>query len=141
MHPNIEAIVHQNQCRQKELHDFHARERVLVEGGSVLVKNFSSGNSWLCGVIYSKTNSLFTVDLTSGKKVKRHLDQVRKNTFTNVIDEPLTTTETNDATETNDHFPISLPDSPTVRPPPSDVLPRASEHSELRCSDRSRCPP
>ena len=29
LHPNIEAKVHQNQCRQKELHDFHARERVL----------------------------------------------------------------------------------------------------------------
>ena len=67
---------------------------MLVEGGSVLLKNFSSGNSWLGGVIYSKTNpALFTVDLTNGRKVKRHLDQVRKNTFTNVNDEPSTTTE------------------------------------------------
>ena len=38
LHPNIEAKVHQNQCRQKELHDFRARERVLVEGDSVLFK-------------------------------------------------------------------------------------------------------
>ena len=67
---------------------------MLVEGGSILVKNFSSGNPLLRGVIYSKTGpALFTVDLTDGRKVKRHLDQVRKNTSTNVIDEPSTTTE------------------------------------------------
>ena len=54
LHPNLEAKVRQNQYRQKDLHDFHARDRVLVEGDSVLVKNFSSGNPWLPGVIYSR---------------------------------------------------------------------------------------
>ena len=37
LHPNLEAKVCQNQYQQ-DLHDFHARERVLVEGDSVLVK-------------------------------------------------------------------------------------------------------
>ena len=65
---------------------------MLVEGDSVLVKNFSSGNLWLPGVIYSKTGlASFTVDLTVWRRVRRHLDQVRKNTSTNIIDEPSST--------------------------------------------------
>ena len=136
LHPNLEAKVCQNQYQQKDLHDFNARDRVLVEGDSVLVKNFSSGDPWLPGVIYSKTGpASFTVDLTDGRRVRRHLDQVRKNTSTNIIDEPPTTVET------NDDFPISVPNSPTAEPPPNDVPPRESEHPELRRSDHTRRPP
>ena len=36
LRPNLDAKVRQNQSRQKELHDFHARDRELVEGDSVL---------------------------------------------------------------------------------------------------------
>ena len=75
LRPNLDAKVRQNQSRQKELHDFHARERELVEGDSVLAKNFSAGEPWLPGVIYSKTGpASFTVDLTDGRRVRRHLD-------------------------------------------------------------------
>ena len=109
---------------------------MLVDGDSVLVKNFSSGDSWLPGVIYSKTGpASFTVDLTDGRRVRRHLDQVKKHTSSNLIDEPSTTVET------NDDFPISVLNSQTAEPPPNDVLPRASEHPELRHSDRTRRPP
>ena len=136
LHPKIEAKVCQNQYRQKELHYFHTRERVLVEGDSVLVQNFSSGDPWLPGVIYLKTGpASFTVDLTDGKKVRRHLDQARKNTSTNVIDKPSTTVEMNDS------FPISVPNSPTAEPPSSDISPRASEHNKLRYSYHTRHPP
>ena len=97
LRPNLEVKVRQTQCRQKELHDFHARDRELVEGYSVLVKNFNAGNPWLPGMIHSKTGpSSFTVDLTDGRRVRRHLDQLRKNTAA-VVDE-LTT-------ETVDDFP------------------------------------
>ena len=109
---------------------------MLVEGDSVLVKNFSSGDPWVTGVIYSKTGpASFTVDLTDGRRVRRHLDQVRKNTSTSIIDEPPTTVET------NDNFPISVLNSPTAKSPPNDVPPRESEHPELRHSDRTRRPP
>ena len=136
LHPNLEAKVRQNQYRQKDLHDFLARDRVLIEGDSVLVKNFSSGDPWLPGVIYSKTGpASFIVDLTDGRRVRRHLDQVRKNTSTNIVYESSTTVET------NDDFPISVPNSPTAEPPPNDVPPRASEHPELRRSDCTRHPP
>ena len=92
--PNLEAKVCQNQYRQKDIHDFHTSERMLVEGDSVLVKNFSFGDPWLPDVIYSKTGpASFTVHLTDGRRVRRHVDQVRKNTSTNIIDEPSTTVE------------------------------------------------
>ena len=48
---------------------------MLVED-SVLVKNFSSGNPWLPGVIYSKTDpASHTVDLADGRRVRRHVKQ------------------------------------------------------------------
>ena len=88
---------------------------MLVEGDSVLVKNFSSGNPWLPGVIHSKTGpASFTVDLEDGRRVRRHLDQMRKNTSTNVDKLPNTT-------ETNDDFSISVPNPMTVKPPTRDV--------------------
>ena len=58
-------------------HDYHARERLLVKGDSVLVRNFSSKDPWLPDVIYSKTGpASFTVDITNGRKVWRHLDYI-----------------------------------------------------------------
>ena len=57
------------------MHDFHDRDRELVEGDSVLAKNFSAGEPWLPGVIYSKTGtSSFTVDLTDGRRVPARID-------------------------------------------------------------------
>ena len=132
LRPNLEAKVRQTQCRQKELHDFHARDRELAEGDSVLVKNFSAGNPWLPGMIHSKTGpSSFTVDLTDGRRVRRHLDQLRKNTSA-VVDEP--------TTETVDDFPISVP-NPIVELPPRDISPSTREDLELRRSNRTRRPP
>ena len=60
---------------------------------------------------------------------------MRKNTSTNIIDEPSTTVEM------NGDFTISVQNPPTAEPPPNDVPLRASEHPELRCSDRTRHPP
>ena len=126
LRPNLDAKVHQNQSRQKELHDFDARERELVEGDFVLAKNFSAGEPWLPGVICSKTGpSSFTVDLTDGRRVRRHLDKLRKSAYTTVVGQSSTTTET------DDDFAISLPNTPTVEPPPSVDISRASKDIEL----------
>ena len=63
---------------------------MLSEGDSVLVTNFSAGEPWLPGVIHSKTGpSSFTVDLTDGRRVQRHLNQLKKNTSAAVVEEPL----------------------------------------------------
>ena len=52
LYPSMESKVRQNQYRQKESHHFYTREHMFVEGNSVLVKNFSSGDPWLPGVIH-----------------------------------------------------------------------------------------
>ena len=95
--------------------------RLLVEGDSVLVLYLSCGDPWLPGVICSKTGpASFTVDLIDRRRVRRRLDQVSKNTSTNVIDELSTTTEMN-----ND-LPILVLNFPIDEPPPSDDPPRTS---------------
>ena len=67
----IDTKVHQIQCQQKELNDFRARDRELVEG----LFYFSADEPWLSGVKYYKTGpSSFTVDFTDGRRVQRHLD-------------------------------------------------------------------
>ena len=109
---------------------------MLVEGDTVLVKNFSSGEPWLPGLIYSKIGpSSCTVDLTDGRRVRRHLDQLRKNASASIVDEPSTTTDS----ETNADLPFPVSNSPVVEPPsdPSGV----SEDIELRLSNCTRRPP
>ena len=110
---------------------------MLVKEDSVLVKKLQFWQSmapW-CHLLRLYGPASFTVHLTDGRRVRRHLDQVRKNTFTNIIDEPSTTTEMSDTTGSNEDLPFSVLNSPTVGLPSSDVPPRASEHSEIRCTD------
>ena len=84
-------------------------------------------------MIHSKTGpSSFTVDLTDGRRVRRHIDQLRKNTSVAVVDEP--------TTEANDDFPISVPNPPDESPP-RDISPSIREDFELRCPNRTRRPP
>ena len=82
---------------------------MLSEGDSVLVKNFSAGEPWFPGVIHFKTGpSLFTVD---GRRVRRHLDQLRMNTSVATIEDPST------IAEITDDFPIPVSDLPTGAAP------------------------
>ena len=68
--PNLKTKVHQSQCRQKQTHDFHAKECNLQVGDHVLAKNFSPGEPWLHGSIHSKTGPVsFTVELNDGRIV------------------------------------------------------------------------
>ena len=69
--PNLDSRVHQNQCRQKDTHDFHAEDRDLQIRDNVLAKNFSSGEPWLHGKIHRKTGPVsFIAELTDGRVVK-----------------------------------------------------------------------
>ena len=100
-----------------------------------MATSFSSGDPWLPGIIHSKTGpASFTVAFEDGRKVRRHLDQVGKNTSTNV-DEPSTTTEV------NDDFTISVLNPMTVELPTRDVPSGVNENFELRHSERTRHPP
>ena len=50
--------------------------------------------------------ALFIVDFADGRRVRKRLDQVRKNTATYIIYKPSTTTETNSTIGMYDDFPI-----------------------------------
>ena len=83
LRPNLDTKIRQSQCRQKKTHDYHAQDRNLQVGDPVLAKNFSVGEKWMPGCIVSKTGPVsFTVELKDGRVVKRHLDQLRRDTAT-----------------------------------------------------------
>ena len=96
IHPNLDAKVRQSQCHQKETHDYHAQDRYLQVGDHVLANNFSSGEPWLKGTVYRKTGPIsFTIELTDGRIVTRHLDQLREDYANN---DPLSTVDHHDDT-------------------------------------------
>ena len=81
--PKGNKKVEKAQEKQKQCHDNSKRLRVFVVGDKVLVKNFRQiGPKWICGTI-SKVNGplSYTVELTNGCYVKRHVDFVRKRDF------------------------------------------------------------
>ena len=122
--PNLDSRVRQNQCRQKDTHNFHAQDRDLHN--NVLAKNFSSGEPWLHGKIHRKTGPVsFNVELTDGRVVKRHLDQLRKDSSTNITGP--TSTADND-----DDMPPQMSDQHS---------PTGDSSAELRRSKRDTHPP
>ena len=117
--PNLDAKVRQS---QKETHDYHAQDRYLQVGDHVLAKNFSSGEPWLKGTVYRKTGPVsFTIELTDGRIVTRHLDQLREDYANN---DPLSTANHDDDT----------PPQRTDQQLPADT-------NELRRSKRDKHPP
>ena len=104
LRPNLAAKVRQCQNRQKDKHDYHPRNRELQIGDIVFAKNYGAGESWLPGVIQNKTGpSSFIVDLTDGRRIRRHLYQMGEDTT--VVSDSTSVTGTND-----DNFPIPMPD-------------------------------
>jgi hypothetical protein len=76
--PSLASKVEEAQSQQKNSHDRSAKERHFAVGDKVYARNFASGNPWLHGVISEVTGPLsFKVQLTDGRVVRRHLDQVR----------------------------------------------------------------
>ena len=67
------------QSRQKQYHDYHARERTFVVDDNVLVKNFTSNcPKWLSrGVVAVKGSVSYKIELMDGNVVRRHLDHIR----------------------------------------------------------------
>ena len=78
MHPYIGQRVHQQQQKQVESHNMHAKDRTLRVGETVFVRNFDGKSKWLCGVIVEQTGPVsFRVRLDDGRVVRRHVDHVR----------------------------------------------------------------
>ena len=86
IYPNLDARVSQNQYRQKETHDFHAKDHDFQEGDNILTMNFISGEPWLRGTIHKKLGPVsFIVELSDGRMVNQNLDQLQENSVINVL--------------------------------------------------------
>ena len=81
LHPMLGARVSEHQRHQKDGHDQHAKSRQFAVDNSVYVHNLTQGPRWLPGVITAVRGPLsYTVTLTDGRVVRRHVDHVRKRT-------------------------------------------------------------
>ena len=104
--PDIRKSVQENQEKQKERHDRHARRRCFGIGQSVMVKNHSSGASWIAGVIAQQLGPVtYLVDVSGGRLWKRHVDHLKE------VRSPLTSST--DESEVEVDFDVSSPSTPS----------------------------
>ena len=61
IYPNVAQKVSMKQAEQKKRHDIHARNRPLVEGEDVNIRNYAPGNR-----------------ISDGRILRRHQDQIRR---------------------------------------------------------------
>ena len=125
--PDLSSRVLKRQAGQKAGHDKRVKERTIDIDDQVYVRNFGSGSKWLPGVVTTKHGlRMFEVELSDGRKVRRHLNQIRK--------------RTNEASEDRE-----MGDLPIEVLPPTDGQPAqntpSQEQSRPRRSGRNRHPP
>ena len=66
---------------QKRYRDVHSKERQFQIGDPVFVQNFSSGPTWLPGIIKEVKGPVFyTVTLSDDRVIRKHVDQIRPRT-------------------------------------------------------------
>ena len=113
---------------QKKYHVRHAKARTFELNDAVFVKNPSSGPSWLSGHITEIRGPVsYTVKLTDGRVVRKHINQIRGRTVT--VQEPV-----------DDGFGDFLPMSTSVSTPTLQNTSRSTA-PPLRHSSRIRHPP
>ena len=95
LQPSIAQTVRRTQERQKELHDMHSRQRSLLIGDKVLVRELGgSKRSWTSGVIVECRGPLtFDVRLDDGRTVRRHMDHIRVTSSNTLIGTPDTSND------------------------------------------------
>jgi hypothetical protein len=76
----LRPSMHAKLCRkQEEQVEGNKTARKFQEGDSVIVRNYSQGLKWVAGSVVSVDGERsYTVKLTNGALVKRHVDQMRK---------------------------------------------------------------
>ena len=142
MHPDIGRRVHQQQQKQVEKHNMHAKDRTLRVGETVFVMNFDGKSKWLCGVIVEQTGPVsFRIRLDDGRVVRRHVDYVRSRRVSER--EEMSVPEKEQSTEPFLELPPELTAEEPVQIDPPDVLEHEREPpaAVVRRSDRIRKAP
>ena len=76
--PNTTARVEFKQQMKESHDDVHSRKRKIEVGNQMYMQNFSSGPRWLPGEVAKATGPVsFLVQLTDGRMIRRHQDQMR----------------------------------------------------------------
>ena len=124
--PDLQQNVQAKQLKQKADRDRRCRPRHFEEGESVFAKNYASGEKWLPGTIASRKGPVsFEVELSNGRKCRRHQDQLRKR----VVEEQDDTSETDDLDVTWD---IDVDQPETVEPsadPEPEIAPEPEQET------------
>ena len=119
--PSIATRVEKKQQKQKESHDYHARDRLFKEGEPVYIRKFGKGDTWIPGHIVQPTGPVsFKVLLEEGHIVcRRHLDHLRSRSSSRVTLPPMDMT----AADSSIDIPVLI--SPCPNPLPSfEVIPQ-----------------
>jgi hypothetical protein len=76
--PNLGDRVREEQSQKKEVHDYHARERIIKTGNLVYAKYFTKPKSWMPGTVVKKTGTVSAeIQLDDGLIIRRHQDHLR----------------------------------------------------------------
>ena len=88
--PSVADHVRNKQSQQKAAHDYHAKEREILEGQAVYAKDFQYKKAWIPGTVVEKTGPVSVrVQLDNGTVIRRHQDHVRSGE-NDVAEEPVT---------------------------------------------------
>ena len=92
VYPEIGRKVRQSPASQKLAHDWHAKERTMLEGEAVYASNFRSVPKWMPGVLKQSTGpTSFAVQMEDGRLLRRHQDHLIPQS--SVIQEPIANQE------------------------------------------------
>ena len=107
LRPSHERKMHQEQERQRSIHDRRARPREFSLEDLVYAQNYGPGAKWLPGQVSGTLGSaMFEVTLTDGRKIHRHADQLRSRTAAVTV-----TPSIDGNSETEDDFDMSIPNT------------------------------
>ena len=102
--PSVANRVRNKQSQQKAAHDYHAKEREILEGQAVYAKDFQNKKAWMSVTVVEKTGPVSArVQLDNGTVILRHQDHV-KSCENDVVAEPATSATPNVT-------PVVLPES------------------------------
>ena len=105
--PSVADRVRNKQSQQKAAHDYHAKEREILEGQAVYAKDFRYKKAWIPGTVVEKTGPVSArVQLDNGTVIRRHQDHVRSRE-NDVAEEPVTSVT---PSMTPSVTPVVLPD-------------------------------
>ena len=113
--PSIADRVRNKQSQQKAAHDYHAKEREILEGQAVYAKDFRYKKAWMSGTVVEKTGPVSArVQLDNGTVIRRHQDHVRRRE-NDVAEEPVVGVT---PSVTPGVTPVVLPESNATSPTP-----------------------